>query len=70
MQVEAGVDMADGWLIHAGTRSHDGVLQTAGGRVAAVVARADDAAEARRRAYSGVSHIAFRGMQWRRDIGA
>ncbi|RYF11548.1 MAG: phosphoribosylamine--glycine ligase, partial [Deltaproteobacteria bacterium] len=59
----------DCWLVQAGTALRDGVLRTAGGRVACVVARGDNLPEARRRCYSCVSQISFAGMQVRSDIG-
>ncbi len=40
-----------------------------GGRVLTVVGRGADFAEAISRAYTGVLHIRFEGMQYRRDIG-
>ena len=45
-----------------------GRLVTAGGRVLAVTALGPDLAAARQRAYEGMSHITFAGMQYRRDI--
>ena len=45
-------------------------LVTAGGRVAAVVARARCEADARRHAYEGVRQVQWDGMYYRRDIGA
>ena len=56
---------------HAGTeRDADGVLRSAGGRVLAVTAVAEDAARARAAAYAAVDRIHFPGAQVRRDIGA
>ena len=57
-------------VIHAGTAIADGRLVTAGGRVLAVTAVGTDLADARAKAYEGVSAIAFEGAQWRRDIAA
>jgi phosphoribosylamine--glycine ligase len=57
-------------VIHAGTALSDGRLVTAGGRVLAVTAVGSDVADARAKAYEGVSSIAFDGAQWRRDIAA
>jgi phosphoribosylamine--glycine ligase len=68
--VDPGLEDEDRWLIHAGTREEDGHLLTAGGRVAAVVARARTEADARRHAYEGVRQVQWDGMQYRRDIGA
>jgi phosphoribosylamine--glycine ligase len=42
---------------------------TAGGRVLTVVGRGVDFAEAISLAYTGVRHIRFDGMHYRRDIG-
>ncbi len=58
-------------VIHAGTASSDeGALVTAGGRVLAVTAVGSDVADARAKAYEGVSSISFDGAQWRTDIAA
>ncbi len=61
-----------GYVLHAGTsRGEDGqTIVTAGGRVLAVGARAATFAEARQRAYEVVDRIQFRGMHYRKDIGA
>jgi phosphoribosylamine--glycine ligase len=55
-------------VIHAGTALDGDKLVTAGGRVLAVTAVGSDLADARAKAYEGVSAIAFDGAQWRRDI--
>ncbi len=55
-------------VIHAGTADRDGDLVTAGGRVLAVTAVGRDVADARAKAYEGVSSISFDGAQWRTDI--
>lgn len=58
-------------VLHAGTAlTDDGSLVTAGGRVLAVTAVGSDIADARAKAYSGVSAIEFPGAQWRTDIAA
>ncbi|HET8948678.1 MAG TPA: phosphoribosylamine--glycine ligase [Candidatus Polarisedimenticolia bacterium] len=57
-------------VFHAATRAREGRIETAGGRVLTVTARAGDLAEARRRAYAAVAAIRFPGMQHRRDIAA
>ena len=57
-------------VIHAGTATRDGALVTAGGRVLAVTAVGTDVADARAKAYEGVSSIRFDGAQWRTDIAA
>ncbi|MFN9931925.1 MAG: phosphoribosylamine--glycine ligase [Cyanobacteriota bacterium] len=57
-------------LFHAGTRlGEDGRCVTAGGRVLAVVAQADDFDTAFERAYRGLEQMRFDGMTLRRDIG-
>ena len=56
-------------VFQAGTRSHDGDLLTAGGRVLAVTALGDDAPAARERAYAAVAHIDWPGAHFRKDIG-
>lgn len=60
----------DRWLDHAGTQRNGHDVVTSGGRVAAIVARAQTAEAAREYAYAGVELLAFDGMQLRRDIGA
>lgn len=59
----------DRWIDYAGTSLRDGRLVTAGGRVAAVVARAATVPEARAAAYRGVAGLHWEGMQYRTDIG-
>jgi len=62
---------ADVKVLHAGTaRDDSGRLVTAGGRVLAVTAVGADLADARAKAYEGVSTISFPGAQWRHDIAA
>ena len=56
-------------VYHAGTRTEDGTVVTAGGRVLTVVGQGADFGEAIARAYAGVGCITFDGMQHRRDIG-
>ncbi len=64
---EAGA-LPDVHVFHAGTRRQNGRIVTAGGRVLAVTACADDAAAARGKAYAAVDCISFEGQQFRRDI--
>ncbi len=69
-----GIDEAervDGVVVfHAGTRSNaDGEVETVGGRVLGVTARAATLESATARAYEAVSRIEFDGMQFRKDIG-
>jgi phosphoribosylamine--glycine ligase len=62
-------------VFHAGTAMKDAAVVTAGGRVLALTAAADqDAGEsalksALSKAYSAMEKISFEGMQYRRDIG-
>jgi phosphoribosylamine---glycine ligase len=66
-----GVDAAEatGALVsHAGTALHGTQLVTNGGRVLNVTGVGASLAEARSAAYAGAGHIAFDGMQFRRDI--
>lgn len=55
-------------VFHAGTVKKNGEYVVNGGRVLNVVALADTLAEAKAKAYEGVSHISWRGMQYRHDI--
>jgi phosphoribosylamine--glycine ligase len=55
-------------VTHAGTARSEGHLVTAGGRVLAVTAVGTDVADARAKAYEGISSISFEGAQWRTDI--
>ena len=60
----------DVMIFHAGTkRLNDGTLVTAGGRVLAVTAIADDVATAARICCEAADRIGFSGKQFRRDIG-
>ncbi|HSA54245.1 MAG TPA: phosphoribosylamine--glycine ligase [Gemmatimonadaceae bacterium] len=57
-------------IFHAGTkRDGGGRLVTAGGRVVAVTAVADDFDEARERSRAGAEQVRFTGAQFRTDIG-
>ncbi len=63
-------DAPDLQLFHAGSRRTEaGSVVTAGGRVLAVVAQADDFDTAFERAYDGLGRVGFEGMVYRRDIG-
>lgn len=55
-------------VFHAGTVKKNGQYVVNGGRVLNVVALADTLAEAKTKAYEGVSRISWRGMQYRHDI--
>jgi len=57
-------------LFHAGSRRDaEGLCRTAGGRVLAMVAQADDFDTAFARAYEALEQVHFTGMTYRRDIG-
>jgi phosphoribosylamine--glycine ligase len=72
-KIITGLDAADEQnsvvIFHAGTAIDDGNLVTAGGRVLAVTAAADDLRTALDRIYARLEKISFEGMQYRRDIG-
>jgi phosphoribosylamine--glycine ligase len=55
-------------VFQAGTVREQGTLKTGGGRVLNVVGTAGTLAEARRRAYTAVEEIRFKGKQYRKDI--
>lgn len=55
-------------IAHAATAEQNGELITTGGRVLSVVGRGKDFAQARQRAYEGLSHIHLQGGQYRSDI--
>jgi phosphoribosylamine--glycine ligase len=58
-------------VFHAGTQQgEDNRLFTGGGRVLAVTGSGDNLAQALNHAYAGLEKIDFRGMYFRRDIGA
>jgi phosphoribosylamine--glycine ligase len=58
-------------VFHAGTKINaDGEIETAGGWVLGVTARAATLGEATARTYEAVGKIWFDGMQYRKDIGA
>jgi phosphoribosylamine--glycine ligase len=67
--VEAASKVPGALVFHAGTSRRDGQLVTSGGRVLTVVGRGPTHRDAIDVAYRAASHIAFDGMQWRRDIG-
>ena len=62
-------DVPDVKVFHAGTRMHDGILETSGGRVLCVTALGESVKLAQQSAYEVASRIHFDGMQYRRDIG-
>jgi phosphoribosylamine--glycine ligase len=66
--LESVADIPDTYVLHAGTALDGSNLVTAGGRVLAVTAVANDLETARGRAYAGVREIRFDGAQHREDI--
>jgi len=64
---EEGDDL---WVLHAGTRLHDGKIVTGGGRVLTVAALGAGPSQGRARAYGALSRIEFAGAQFRTDIAA
>ena len=67
--LEHGGDLPGAKVFYAGVaRGPDGRLRTAGGRVLAVTALGRRLADARDRAYQAIDHLAWPGMQYRRDI--
>ena len=59
----------DGKVFHAGTRSEDGQVLTAGGRVLCATALGATVAEAQQRAYELTDTISWLGEFHRTDIG-
>jgi phosphoribosylamine--glycine ligase len=55
-------------VFHAGTKTNEGRICTAGGRVLTVVAMGKTVAEARNKAYRNVSRISFENRHYRKDI--
>ena len=67
--LEHGGDVPGARVFYAGVaRGPDGRLRTAGGRVLAVTGLGSTLADARGRAYQAIDHLAWPGMQYRRDI--
>jgi phosphoribosylamine--glycine ligase len=66
-----GLDQVEGARVyHCGTRRNaDGVFETNGGRVLAIVAQGATREEARARAYAESAKVSFDGLQRRGDIG-
>jgi len=56
-------------VFHAGTKSENGRIVTAGGRVLGITALGKDLALAISKAYEACRLINFQGMQYRKDIG-
>jgi len=69
--LQQAVGVPDVVIFHAGTaRGQDGRIVTAGGRVLGVSALGNNVREARAKAYEAIGRIHFRGMHYRKDIGA
>ena len=66
-QIE-GCDLVKGRIFHMGTKSQDGKLLTAGGRVMMCVSRAASLAEAREAVYADVAAIQCSNLFYRKDI--
>src|SRR5579885_2633265 len=73
-QAIAGLERLADWrygvVFHAGTRTVDGRVVTAGGRVLGVTALGADIGAAVDAAYAAVAEIDWPGMHFRHDIGA
>lgn len=67
--LDAGAQMKDAIVYHAGTAVKEGRLITSGGRVLGVSAKGPDLKTALERAYAGVEKISFEGAHYRKDIG-
>jgi phosphoribosylamine--glycine ligase len=63
-------DWRSGVAFHAGTARRDGTVVTSGGRVLGVTALGATLEAAIGEAYAAIDKIHWRGMQFRRDIGA
>jgi len=65
--VEGG---SDAFVHHAGTKREGAQIVTAGGRVLTVTGQGASLAEAHAHAYGAAAKVRFRGMHYRKDIGA
>ncbi|GAA4618594.1 phosphoribosylamine--glycine ligase [Actinoallomurus liliacearum] len=70
----AGLEEADAvegaYVLHAGTKLHEGLPVSGGGRVLDVVGTGPDLAAARAAAYTAAERIRLRGAHYRTDIAA
>jgi phosphoribosylamine--glycine ligase len=66
--IDKASELKDVVVFHAGTAMKDGKVVTAGGRVLGITATGDTVADAKARAYEGVSRISFEGAHFRHDI--
>ncbi|HRZ87055.1 MAG TPA: phosphoribosylamine--glycine ligase [bacterium] len=67
--LDAAAKLPGATVFHAGTKSEDGRIVTAGGRVLGVTAVGKDLRAAIDRAYEACSKISFDGIYYRKDIG-
>jgi len=61
---------SDTLVFHSGTKKVGNDFITSGGRILTVVKQADTLDNAREKVYREIEKLRFRGMQYRRDIGA
>ncbi|MGD0077445.1 MAG: phosphoribosylamine--glycine ligase [Sedimentisphaerales bacterium] len=66
--IDKASELKDVVVFHAGTAMKDGKVVTAGGRVLGITATGGTVADAKARAYEGVSRISFEGAHFRHDI--
>jgi phosphoribosylamine--glycine ligase len=66
--LQEAAKVTDVQIFHAGTKRHNGEVETAGGRVLAVTALGSTLEAARDRAYEAVSRIHFENCHYRQDI--
>lgn len=62
-------EIRSGYIFHAGTRTENEEVVTAGGRVMALTSLGDNLKEALNQSYRNAALIHFEGKQYRRDIG-
>ena len=65
-----GLDSAQKWVFHGGTRMQGNAVVTSSGRVLSVTAVGETARVASDQAYKMIEGICFEKMHYRRDIGA
>jgi phosphoribosylamine---glycine ligase len=67
---DLGYQTSSSYFLHAGTATQDGGWVCSGGRVLNAVGMGSSRAEALKAAYAQATHVKWRGLQMRRDIGA